>query len=78
MRWCVIRHPQIGLAAIVAEPAVEIHQSAGWIRVSPLVDDQQSLHVDEYADATADLDAPPAPEVAPAASPTKIAKEPQP
>lgn len=55
MRWCVIRHPELGLA-IVAEPSLVVHRPRGWVRVSEFSADRDSLVVGDYADAP-DLDA---------------------
>lgn len=62
MRWCVIRHPELGLA-VVAEPSLVVHKPLGWQRVSEFTTDRESLRVDEYADAPA-VDDEPEPEPA--------------
>jgi hypothetical protein len=43
MRWCVIRHPELG-AAVVGEDSLPVHEVRGWVVTSPLVDDQYSLN----------------------------------
>lgn len=57
MRWCVIRHPTLGMA-VVAERSLIVHKPRGWVRVSEPVADRESLIVEQYADAP-DLDAEP-------------------
>lgn len=57
MRWCVIRHPDLGVA-VVAERSLAVHKPRGWLRVSEAVADKDSLRSADYADAP-DLDAPP-------------------
>lgn len=57
MRWCVIRHPDLGVA-VVAERSLAVHKPRGWVRVSEFAVDKDSLRPAEYADAS-DLDAPP-------------------
>lgn len=47
MRWCVIRHPELGVA-IVAEDSLPVHEKRGWVRTSPLVDDKYSLHIADH------------------------------
>lgn len=55
MRWCVIRHPDLG-ASVVAEQSLVVHRPRGWVRVSEFTSDRDSLHPEQYADAP-DLDA---------------------
>ncbi len=55
MRWCVIRHPGLGLA-VVAEPSLVVHRPLGWARASEFTTDRDSLDVGDYADGP-DLDA---------------------
>jgi hypothetical protein len=69
MQWCVIRHPELGLA-VVAEPSLVVHRPRGWMRVSEMVDDRDSLRVEQYADAP-DLDAETDGAEQPAAAPTE-------
>jgi hypothetical protein len=47
MRWCVIRHPELGVA-VVAEDSLSAHEPRGWVVASPLVDDQYSLNPAVY------------------------------
>lgn len=75
MRWCVIRHPDLG-EAVVAEPSLTVHRPRGWVRVSPYTTDRDSLRPDEYPDLT-DLDADdtePAADTDTADNPPKAAK----
>lgn len=74
MRWCVIRHPELGLA-VVAERSLVVHKPRGWMRVSEFTTDRDSLRVEQYADAP-DLDAeqPLAPAESEPAEPEKPAK----
>lgn len=61
MNWCVIRHPETGGLAAVAESSLPHHRGRGWIRVSDLRVDPVTFDLDEYAEAP-DLDAAPAAE----------------
>lgn len=59
MDWYVIRHPETGGVAVVAESTLPIHKDRGWIRVSDamsVVEKYQVVAAD-YADAP-DLDVP--------------------
>lgn len=59
MDWFVIRHPDTGGVAVVADSALTIHKGAGWIRVSDAIDESAKDQVvtQDYA-AAPDLDAP--------------------
>lgn len=56
MNWCVIRHPETGGLAAVAESSLPHHRGRGWIRVSDFRVDPVTFDLDEYTEAP-DLDA---------------------
>lgn len=43
MRWCVVRHPEVG-AGVIPESALELHEARGFVRVSDFADDQTLLN----------------------------------
>lgn len=51
MRWCVIRHPDLG-TAVVAELSLVAHRPRGWVRVSGFVDNRDDLNTLRYKGAT--------------------------
>ncbi|GAB3817655.1 hypothetical protein [Micromonospora zhanjiangensis] len=57
MRWCVIRHPDLG-EAVVAEPSLTVHRPRGWVRVSPWSTDRDALRPADHP-GLVDLDADP-------------------
>lgn len=73
MDWFVVRHPETGGVGVIAESALDIHRTSGWVRVSDAIDEGAKYHLvlDEYATAS-DLDAP---QPEPAAKPAKTSSK---
>lgn len=68
MRWCVIRHPEVG-AGVVAEISLPLHEPRGWVRTSDFRGSPDEFH-------PADLDAPIPVEPEPIESETSTAATP--
>jgi hypothetical protein len=75
--FAVIRHPDIAVLGIVPAAALEHQRARGWVRISDLRSEPGDFHLEDFADAHADLDAEPepAPKAAKKATTTKESSE---
>lgn len=61
--FAVVRHPDIAQLGIIPAAAVEGQRGRGWVRVSEYRELPSDFHLDDFAEAFDDLDAPPQPDV---------------
>lgn len=76
--FAVIRHLETGGVGTSSADAMDIHRAKGWIRVSEYRAAPGDFHLPDFAEASEDLDAPPAepdPEPQPDEKPAKTTKE---